>query len=121
MRILTVAAPALALGLALAACSNQPKATQEQLEEFEPPVVGVRGDVVPRAQARFARLDKNEDGFVSKDEFPAQRAARFVELDTDRNGKLSRSEIVEGALKRFDALDTDKDGQVTPQERPAQD
>lgn len=114
MRIVTL----VALGLALAACSNQPKANDEQLEDFEPPVVGVRGDVVPRAQARFARLDKNGDGFVTADEFPARRADRFAQLDTDKDGKLSRSEMVEGALQRFDALDTDKDGQITPQERP---
>lgn len=108
-----------AFGLALAACSNQPKASDEELDEFEPPVVGVRGDVVPRQQARFARLDKNADGYVTADEFPARRAARFAELDTDKDGKLSRSEMVEGALKRFDRLDTNKDGQVTPDERNA--
>ena len=114
MRILMIPA----LGLALAACSNQPTASNDQLEEFEPPVVGVRGDVVPRQQARFERLDKNKDGFVTTEEFPARRAERFSQLDTDGNGKVSRSEMVEGALNRFDALDTDKDGQVTPQERP---
>lgn len=115
MRTLVITATALAL----AACSNTPQATDAQLEEFEPPVVGVRGDVVPRAQARFARLDKNGDGFVTKDEFPARRADRFAELDADKDGKLSRSEMVEGALQRFDALDVNKDGQVTPEERPA--
>lgn len=110
---------AIALAFAVAGCSNQPTASQQQLEDFEPPVVGVRGDVIPRAQARFARLDKNDDGFVAADEFPARRADRFRQLDIDRDGKLSRSEMVEGALKRFDALDVNKDGQVTPQERPA--
>lgn len=108
---------ALAFGVALAGCSNEPKASQQQLEEFEPPIVGVRGDVVPRAQARFARLDKNGDGVITKDEFPARFADRFAELDTDKDGRISRSEMVEGALRRFDARDANKDGQVTPDER----
>lgn len=109
---------ALALAVALAGCSEEPKASQQQLEEFDPPVVGVRGDVIPRAQARFARLDKNTDGIVTKNEFPANRADRFAELDADKDGNVSRSEMVEGALRRFDDLDANKDGQVTPDERP---
>jgi hypothetical protein len=43
----------------------------------------------------FKQLDKNKDGFVSRDE--AQKAssisARFDELDLDHDGKLSRSEM----------------------------
>lgn len=116
MRITIIAVLALAM---LAACSNQPKASDDQLEDFEPPVVGVRGDVIPRQQARFARLDKNGDGFITRDEVPERRADRFAELDTDKDGKVSRSEMVEGALRRFDALDTNKDGQITPDERRA--
>ena len=112
---------ALALGVALAGCSNEPKATQQQLEEFDPPIVGVRGDVTPRQQARFARLDKNADGYVTREEFRARRPERFDELDTNKDGKLSRSEMVEGALRRFDELDKNKDGQVTPDERPDRD
>lgn len=104
--------------LVLAGCSNQPKATDEQLEDFEPPVVGVRGDVIPRAQTRFARLDKNTDGVVTKDEFPARFADRFASLDANKDGTISRSEMVESALRRFDAMDLNKDGQVTPDERP---
>lgn len=111
---------ALALGVALAGCSNEPKASQQQLEEFEPPIVGVRGDVVPRQQARFARLDKNSDGVITKDEWPPARIDRFEALDTNKDGKVSRSEMVEGALARFDALDVNKDGQITPEERPKQ-
>jgi hypothetical protein len=48
----------------------------------------------------FERLDKNGDGFVSRDE--AQDAAelntRFSELDRNNDGKLSREE--------YNALDT---------------
>ena len=114
MRIRTIVVAALVL----AGCSNQPKASDEQLEDFEPPVVGVRGDVIPRQQARFARLDKNADGFITKDEMPPRLAERLAEFDADKDGKISRSEMVEGVLRRFDALDVNKDGQVTPDERP---
>lgn len=103
----------------LGACSNQPQASNEQLEQFKPPMVRDRGDVVPRQQARFARLDKNGDGFVAADELPPRLAGRLSEFDGDKDGKLSRSELVEGALDRFDRLDTSQDGQVTPQERDA--
>lgn len=107
------------LGLALAACSNEPKAGEAGLGEFDPPVVGVRGDVVPRQQARFARLDQNVDGYLTPDEFPKRNPQRIAALDGDGDGRVSRSELVEGMLKRFDARDANRDGQVTPQERDA--
>mgnify|MGYP001607716223 CR=1 FL=1 len=103
----------------LGACSNQPKASNEQLEQFKPPMVRDRGDVVPRQQARFARLDKNGDGFVAADELPPRLAGRLAEFDGDKDGKLSRSEMVEGALDRFDRLDTSKDGKIDAAEREA--
>lgn len=112
--------PVLLLTLmTLAACSNQPVASEEELEEFDPPTVQVRGDVVPRVQRRFERLDKNKDGFLSADEFRRDGASRIAARDVNGDGKLSRSELVEGALARFDRLDADHDGQVTPQERSA--
>ena len=109
----------LTMGLALAGCSNTPTADEAALDDFDPPIVGVRGDVVPRQQTRFARLDKNVDGFVTPNEYPKRGAQRLAALDGDGDGKVSRSEMVEGALRRFDARDTNKDGQVTPQERAA--
>lgn len=109
-----------AIGLALAACAKQPKATEEELEEFEPPTVEVRGDVVPRQQRRFERLDKNQDGHATSDEIPARLTERVMRYDANGDGKISRSEMVEGALARFDRLDTNKDGQVTPEEREAE-
>lgn len=115
MRIATIAT----LALSLAACSNQPKADDDELEDFRPPTVHMRGDVVPNAQRRFERLDKNNDGFVTPDEFANRGAERVKRLDGDGDGRLSRSELVEGALKRFDAVDINKDGQITPDEASA--
>lgn len=118
---LGVSVATAAISLILAACSADPKATDEELEEFEPPTVEVRGDVVPRQQRRFERLDRNKDGYATKDEIPARLTERVMRYDADGDGKVSRSEMVEGALTRFDRLDTNKDGQVTPEERAAGD
>lgn len=105
--------------LALAACSTQPKVDEDDLEDFRPPTVQMRGDVTSLQQRRFARLDKNRDGFVTPDEFPKRRPERVAGLDADKDGKVSRSEMVEGSLHRFDKLDANKDAQVTPEERRA--
>ena len=102
---------------ALAACSNQPD--DAQLDDFVPPTVTLRGDVVPNAQARFARFDRNADGALVAAEFPRNGDARVARLDGDRDGRVSRSEFVEAALRRFDRRDRDADRQVTPQERDA--
>lgn len=109
----------LTLAIILAACSNQSMASDEELEEFDPPTVQLRGDVVPRVQRRFERLDKNKDGFLTVDEIKRDGANRIAARDVNGDGKLSRSELVEGALARFDRLDADHDQQVTPQERSA--
>jgi hypothetical protein len=109
----------LSLAAMLAACSNQPKASDEELEEFNPPTVQLRGDIVPRQERRFDRLDNNADGVVTADEFPKRRPERFKRFDVNNDGKVTKSELVEGALNRFDRLDANKDQQVTPQEREA--
>lgn len=41
----------------------------------------------------FERLDKNGDGFVSKDEFTAGRTAFFTKLDANGDGFIDQSEI----------------------------
>lgn len=45
--------------------------------------------------ALFDRLDKNGDGFVTRDEArdATELQGRFAELDKDNDGKLSRSEM----------------------------
>lgn len=110
--------PILTLSVAavLAACSNQPEASDEELEEFNPPTVLLRGDVVPRQQRRFERLDKNNDDVLTPDEY-GRRSERLRRFDANNDGKVTKSELVEGALNRFDSQDANKDQQVTPQER----
>ena len=47
------------------------------------------------AAALFQRLDRNNDGFVTRDEAGDARElqGRFAELDKDNDGKISRSEM----------------------------
>lgn len=60
-----------------------------------------RAEVEAKVRARFAALDANRDGFLTRDELRAQvekkmaerRAAAFDALDTDRNGSISREEF----------------------------
>ena len=46
------------------------------------------------AERRFAELDRNHDGFLSRDEAndAPELQARFSELDANNDGKLSRAE-----------------------------
>ena len=43
----------------------------------------------------FERLDRNKDGFVTRDEAKdaTELQGRFAELDQDNDGKISRSEM----------------------------
>lgn len=43
--------------------------------------------------AIFARLDKDGDGEVSKEEAPDQLKGRFDDIDADKNGKISKEEF----------------------------
>ena len=49
---------------------------------------------VQAADARFDALDRNRDGFLSRDEAndAAELDTRFSELDANNDGKLSRDE-----------------------------
>jgi Ca2+-binding EF-hand superfamily protein len=88
-----------------------------------------------RLKGRLQRVDQNNDGKVSAEEYkrvaarlgnqaPAQRGqapaegALFRLLDADKDGKLSREEL-EKSLKLFDKLDKNKDGMLDQEELKA--
>ncbi len=60
-----------------------------------------RADVEAKVRARFAELDTNRDGFLTRDEMHARmekmmaerQAGAFDALDTDHNGSISREEF----------------------------
>ncbi len=49
-----------------------------------------------------AKLDKNGDGVITKDELPdgSRLAARFAEIDKDGDGSLTREELKAGRKDR---------------------
>ncbi|MDV3456428.1 EF-hand domain-containing protein [Sphingomonas sp. HF-S4] len=72
--------------------------------------------------ARFAGLDANKDGKISKDERPGngERGGRMLNrLDTDGDGAISLAEQRAQATKRFARLDTNGDGKLDQAERAA--
>lgn len=119
MRNLTVAAAVLMLAACHKPDGGQDGGQDGAQGDFRPPTVQLRGDIVPRQESRFARLDQDGDGFIAQDELPRRRPERTAALDVDHDGKVSKSEFVEGAIKRFDTMDANHDGQVTPEERRA--
>jgi Ca2+-binding EF-hand superfamily protein len=85
------------------------------------------------ADARFARLDRNNDGVLSAEELAAggfrgrhggggddKRAAhaqdRLAKLDTNKDGVVSRDEFVADANARFAQADSNHDGLVDASE-----
>ena len=84
--LIAVAAAAL-FALPLAAMAGTDKATASKSSSSA--TAGNDGG----AEAMFKSMDKNNDGFISKDEAAnTPHAANFDQLDKDKDGKLSRAE-----------------------------
>lgn len=47
---------------------------------------------VEQAHTRFKAMEKNGDGFISREEFNASGARAFEHLDTDRDGRISAAD-----------------------------
>lgn len=91
-----------------------------------------RDQYVAMAKQRFADMDADGDGAVTKADVTAQIAKRmgnappaqmvdrmFSRLDTNGDGKATMAEVEAAAIARFTQLDTDKDGTLSPQEQTA--
>ena len=48
----------------------------------------------------FDRFDKNEDGFISRNETPDRAKGKFDQIDSNGDGKLSRQEMMAAAGRR---------------------
>lgn len=72
----------------------------------------------------FARIDKNGDGSLTREELvaagtrqarPGQRKGRVKQMDTNNDNQISRDEW-KGDTKRFNRLDVNSDGVITKEE-----
>jgi Ca2+-binding EF-hand superfamily protein len=99
-----------------------------------------RADYIKSIDARFAAMDLNHDGKISRDELVAQQQkdlqnanakirhdleVKFRQLDTNKDGKLSLDEFLAAAPtlrtaatpdQLLQSLDTNHDGKVSPEE-----
>jgi len=70
----------------------------------------------------FDKLDSNNDGFLTREELGAAigraRQRGIQQMDANSDSKISRDEW-KGNPKRFDRLDTNKDGVITQDELDA--
>ena len=59
--------------------------------------IGSYGEAIPKTDAavRFDRLDKDKDGYLTREELDGQRSinAEFPRLDSNGDGKLDDSEF----------------------------
>lgn len=91
--------------------------------------VVTRDEAAADADRRFAAMDANHDGKLSRDERSAWRAQRRAPPPGDRMGGPDRrarrdmdqtqAEFRDRALKRFDRIDTNHDGRIDAKEREA--
>ena len=82
---------ALAAGWASAALPASPAAEERPVART---AQGAAQQAAPGADARFAELDRNRDGYLSRDEAndAVELNTRFSELDANNDGKLSPDE-----------------------------
>lgn len=83
-------------------------------EDAAPPA----SDVTPaeREARRLARIDKDDDGMVSRAEYLASRRKSFARLDLNGNGGLDFDEYAAATVKKFGKADEDGDGVLSATE-----
>jgi len=96
MKLKTLIAMAVAGSFAAAfaapTSADNDKAAQSKTEKAPGSSAAGR---TPGSEALFDRLDRNKDGFVTRDEArdATELQGRFAELDKDNDGKLSLGEM----------------------------
>lgn len=79
-----------------------------------------RAEFVDARRARFAKMDRDGDGYFSDGDLPRlvrKRAGEKIDratqgFDANRDGRLSRDEFVNGPARLFDLGDANHDGRI---------
>jgi Ca2+-binding EF-hand superfamily protein len=75
-----------------------------------------QAEIKAQRQNTFSKMDINQDGRVSKDEFVVYEKTIFIEMNTKDDAVLTADEINESCKSYFICLDANKDNQVTARE-----
>lgn len=126
---LTLIAGLFATGAALAQTPSVPPAPPAAGPAGTPHAAPSPEQRAARMQQHFAKIDKNGDGFISRDEAAGNKrlAKAFDAIDTNKDGKLSKEELAahrkgehgKHAAKfkeKFNAADTNHDGALSKAE-----
>lgn len=124
MRRVPILIAALLAGAALtgSASARERLDPMEMLEKSDANRDGAisRAEFIDARRARFAKMDRNRDGYFSDDDLPrmvrkraGEKVDRVVQaLDSNRDGRLSRVEFVDGPTRLFDLGDADRNGLI---------
>jgi Ca2+-binding EF-hand superfamily protein len=89
-------------------------------------LIGINAHAASPADGKhFAMMDKNADGFISREEAAAfpRLNKHFDRIDTNRDGKLSKEEISIAheaqQARRLKAIDVNNDGLISREETSA--
>lgn len=73
-------------------------------------------DPKSKEEKRFVRADKDENGRISLAELVEPRRKAFAKLDLNQDGKLSFEEWAVRTIDKFEGADSDKNKWLTPAE-----
>lgn len=106
--------------IAIAQTTSTPAPAAPEAAQTTPSADKADGKHGPRMGRRMARLDADNDGSISQDEFAT--ASRMTEADTNNDGEISQDEMIAMLQKRdyerraeqmARRMDIDGDGKVT--------
>ena len=99
--VLVVLGMSLAAGAVSAQTPGQAPQDRRQarVERMQQVRQRTRARVQQRLEARIAKIDRNQDHVVSRDEW-AGAPRRFDRLDRNRDGALTSDELLRGAVAR---------------------